>query len=324
MGIGTAAGMSRGRLKVAAGIACVALAAVSFGSLGTATALAVKAGVSPLLFATVRAAGGAAILLILSAAMGERASLPRGERLSFAVLVGAGVAVAVGLTTAYSMAPVALVSGVFYLYPALVALIASRLREERLGWAGLAGVAAIVAGVLLLAAGQAGAGAAVAPAGVALAAMAAVSQAAYFRAGARVRSMPPFMLAGAILAAGAAVTLPAAILTGGAGTLDVVSRPAAAAPLLWSATVTAALAMTALLVGIRLVGPTRSAVVMLGEPVTNALAGAAILGQPLPPQALGGIALLLAGAARVVSRKAPAAEFDAPAGSAAGVLPFAD
>jgi drug/metabolite transporter (DMT)-like permease len=205
-----------------------------------------------------------------------------------------------------------------------VAIVASLRREERLGVAGLVGVAAIVAGVVLLAAGQVGAGAAVAPAGVALAAVAAVSQTAYFRAGASVRSMPPFMLAGAILVAGAAVTLPAAAATGGGAPLDVLARPDAALPLLWSVVVTAALAMTALLVGIRLVGSTSSAVIMLGEPVTNALAGAAVLGQPLPPSALGGIALLLAGAARIVSRKAAAAEFDAPPGSAAGVLPFAD
>jgi drug/metabolite transporter (DMT)-like permease len=287
--------------------------------------MAARVGITPLSFTFVRATGGAIVLLLLATARHERFSLPGGERLAFAILVCVSAVVSISLNAAYAIAPVALVSCVFYLYPALIAIIASVRHEERLGRAGVLGVGAIVVGIALLALGQAGAGVVIVPIGIALAAMAAIAQTAYFRAGVLVRSMPPFLLAGTVLAASAVITLAVTILSEGTASISALSRPDALVPLVWAAVITAALAMTALLVGIRLVGATASAVIMLGEPITNAIAGKVLLGQPLPLLAVAGMALLVAGAARIFSRRmSTPVELIVPHNSASDILPMID
>ncbi len=302
------------------GVLYVLLAALSFGMLGTLSNLAYRAGMSAPMFTVLRAGIGA---LTLAAFIGVTRHptvalrrLPRGERLSLGIAIVANATLNLALFAAYGAMSVALVLAVYFTYPILVAVGSVALGRERFTRARLAGLALATAGLALVLGSQAGPGAGLTVAGFAFAALAAACQATYLvvsRAGyTRVPSDQATML---ILSGGVVLALPLALVAGpGSAATDVGAIPAIAFqwladPTAWLAailagTVAAAAAKVWLLRGVRRIGGTRTAVLMLAEPLFGVLLAAIFLGQSVVPAEIAGGALVLA-AALLVQRPAP-------------------
>ena len=286
------------------GVASVVAAAVSFGLLGTLSVLAYGGGMGPSTFAALRAVVGVGVLAVVVGLGGEvsvgLAHLPRREQLMFAVAIVANASLNLVLFAAYGVMAVALVLAIYFTYPLLVALASVALGRERFTPSRVCGLALALAGVALVLGGQIGPGAHVSLFGVACAAAAAVCQATYLvvsRSG--YTRVPPVQATSLILAGGGllagvvavAVDLPSGRLLGW------VASPQAWVCVLVAGTLCAAFAKVCLLRGVRRVGGTRTAVLMLGEPVIGAAVAALVLGQqPTPAAAVGGAAILVAAA----------------------------
>jgi drug/metabolite transporter (DMT)-like permease len=288
------------------GVLSVVVAAVSFGLLGTLSGLAYQGGMGSATFTAVRAFVGAAILALFVTS-GREASvdvrrLGRREQVMLAAAVIANATLNLVLFAAYGVMSVAVVLAIYFTYPLLVALASVALGRERLTPTRVAGLVLALIGVALVLGGQIGPGAQVSLFGLACAAVAAVCQATYLvvsRSG--YTRVPPAQATGLILAGGA---LLAGIVALGADLpsghlLGWVSSPQAWIGVLLAGSVGAALAKVCLLRGVRRIGGTRTAVLMLGEPVVGALAAALVLGQRLTPTAVAGGAAILVAASLV-------------------------
>jgi drug/metabolite transporter (DMT)-like permease len=117
------------------------------------------------------------------------------------------------------------------------------------------------------------------------------------------------MLGGGAILAGlvaVAVDLP------GGSLLAWVAEPAAWAAVIVAGALGAAAAKVWLLRGVRMLGATRTAVLMLSEPVAGVLLAAVVLGQAIGvAEAVGGLTILVA--AVIVQRPAPGRGASAPA-----------
>ena len=150
---------------------------------------------------------------------------------------------------------------------------------------------------MLVLAAEIGPDAHVSGVGIALAFVAAACQATYFvvsRNG--YDNVPPEQATALILAGGAILSgVTALTVGGGIGDPAWLASPTAWLAIIWAATVGAALSKVLLLVGVRRIGSTRAAVVMLAEPVVGVALAVAVLGQTVvAQQVVGGIAILLA------------------------------
>ena len=305
----------------ARGTAYVLAAALAFSTLGSLSGLAYRVGMGSATFVTLRAIVGAALLLVLIG-LHRRAwvplrSLPGRERLMLAAAMAANAILNLALFAAYGQMAVALVLAVYFTYPMLVALASVLIGRERFTLARSAGLAIAVTGLALVMWDQVGI-AALTPIGLLWALAAAGCQATYLvvsRAGytrVPVEQATALMLGGGALLAGMvalAVDLPAGRLTTWA------ADPGAWFAILAAGVLGAAAAKVWLLNGVRLLGGTRTAVLMLFEPVAAVLLAAIVLDQGITPlEAVGGLVLL--GAARLVQRPAPGAA--APGAAATG------
>lgn len=294
----------------ARGAVWVVAAAMAFATLGSLSGIAYRAGMGSATFVTVRAAIGASVLLaVICLRPGcwvRLASLPGRERLMLGTAMAANATLNLTLFAAYGEMAVALVLAVYFSYPMLVSVASVLIGRERFTLARSAGLALAVAGLGLVMADQVGA-AAITPIGIAWALGAAVCQAGYLvvsRAGytrVPVEQATALMLAGGALLAGIvalAVDLPAGRLGSWVG------DPSAWGAVVVAGVLGAALAKVWLLRGVRLLGGTRTAVLMLFEPVVGVLLAAAVLGQAITPmEAIGGLVILAA--AVLVQRPAP-------------------
>jgi drug/metabolite transporter (DMT)-like permease len=141
------------------------------------------------------------------------------------------------------------------------------------------------------------------------------------------RSVPADQAMGAILAGTAVACLVIALVSGAAGELAVPLREPAVLPILLAAgTAGAGLPSLLFLAGIRLIGGTRTGILMLLEPVVALLLAAWLLGEALRPiQLVGGAAVLAAALLIQRSMRTPAPPHEAsPSGSATGQSRFAD
>lgn len=181
-----------------------------------------------------------------------------------------------------------LASLLHYAHLALVVGVAALVGRERLSRRRLAALVAIFAGVALVGGGAAHPDAL----GIGLALAAAVAYAVYVLLSDRLlRDADPIALT-AILTAGAAVTFLA--IGGGGGTLAQVGGAAGLVCLGAAAFVGSAVAVTAFLAGVRLVGPGKASLLVTVEvPVTIVLA-AVVLGQRLTAAQLAGAAFVVA------------------------------
>jgi DME family drug/metabolite transporter len=299
-------GLRRGALKVFT-------AAAALGTLGPVAGLAYQEGVTPPAFSALRAAIGAGILgaLVLTRRQPSirLSSLAPRERTLLALAVAVNGVMNLVLFLAFGAMTVALVMVIFYTYPVLVAAGSVALGRERLTPARIAALAVAGVGLALILGSQVGPEAHATVAGLALAGVAAVCHAVYLivvRDG--FSSVPSVQATSLVLAGGLVISGAAALLVSGSGVVGAwVQSPVAWAAILFAGTFGAALPKVWVISGVRVIGSTRAAVLMLMEPVVAVVVAALALGQGMTaPELLGGAAILLA--VLIVQRPDPAAE----------------
>lgn len=292
-----------------AGALLVVAATAGFASLGTLAGLAYEAGMSAPVFVMLRAALGAALLAGLLAVRPALWVAPgrieAGQRRMLGLAIAINGIFNLALFGAFALATVPVALAVYFTYPVIVAVASVALGRERFTPLRLAALAMAMTGVLLVM-GERLMGADAVPLGLVLAVVAAGSQAAYIVIS---RSGFPAVTAETaitlVLAGGAAIAAVAVAATDGGEFLVGWATDARA----WLAVAVAAVVGTAaakvwVLKGLRLLGATRTAVIMLGEPVGGILLAALVLSQPLTAlEAAGGGLIVLA--ALLAQRPAP-------------------
>lgn len=291
-----------------AGTALVLLAATLFGTLSLVSRTGAEMGLGTLAFVTWRA-GLAAVVMGGALAVGIAAGrtrtlavrqLPRSAIVTLLTAALMGALLNVAIFAAFQRVTVAVALIVFYSYPALVTLGAVRFLGERLDGvrAGALVLASLGLVLVVLAPGLASGGLRLDALGLLLAAVAAISQSVFVLVSARGYSMVPVAHAATFILCGSAVIYLALVLPLGA--LGQIALPFADGrlwPVILAAAITgAAIPTSALLGGIRLIGPSRAAILMTLEPVVGvALAAAFLAEEPHPVQLLGGALVLTAG-----------------------------
>ena len=278
-------------------------AAAALGTLGVISTLAYREGMSAPVFTALRAALGALILGILVLARWQPRVALRGlaarERRMLSIAIVANGAMNLLLFAAFSVMAVAIVMTLFYTYPVLVMVAMAAMGLERITPLRLGALGLAMAGLVLVVGSQVGPEAHVTLAGVGLALAAAVCQAAYLvvsRDG--YTSVPAVQATSLILLGGMLISGTAALLTGGFSSVaGWATEPIVWVAVLLAGTVGAAIPKVLVLMGVRRIGGTRTAMVMLAEPVVAVVAAALVLGQPVTvAEVVGGGAILLAAA----------------------------
>ena len=295
-----------------AGVLLTLTAAVSVGTLGPVAAVAYDAGLAPATLSALRAAIGASVLFaVILIGRRPRASLATLPRRQVAMLVTAVLVnglMNLALFLAFGAMSVALVMVLFYLYPGITAVGAAALGRERLTPIRVAALALAGLGLILVLGDRLASGGQAAPIGIVLACAAAIGHAAYFllvRDG--FPDVPSVNATAWVLAGGVLISGTAAVVAEGLGISGgwLTSQTAWLAVLV-AGTVGAAFPKVLIMHGVRTIGSTRAALVMLMEPVTAVVVAAIALNQTLSAtSAVGAIAILVAAA--VVQRPDPAA-----------------
>jgi drug/metabolite transporter (DMT)-like permease len=301
------------------GTLCAVVAASLFGMLGPLARFGAEAGVEGVAFTAWRAALGVAFLGVLIVARARAAasvaalrSLPRTGRLALAVAAAMGVALNVAMFTAFGLVPIALALMLFYTYPAGVVVVDLALGRERMSVARLLALGLSFTGVVLvLFGGLAGAGGApVAPLGIVLSLAAAASQVVFVTVSRGGYSRVPADAATlVILSASLVGASTIAVLAGQGASLVAPFRSVEPWPaILIAGVASAGVSSLLFLTAIRIIGGTRTGILMLFEPVVGVVLAAWLLGESLAPvQLLGGV-LVLAGALVLQVRSAPERE----------------
>lgn len=218
----------------------------------------------------------------------------------------------VAVFAAYATSAVAVVVIILYSYPALVALGANRLWGEPIDRTRGAALMVASAGlVLVVLVPVLGGDVQVAPLGIILAASAAVLQAVYTLLAARGFPAIPSLLGSTLVLV--VVVIGNLVVTGLLGATAQLKAPVED-PSLWvwvlvAGVIGAAVPGVTLMMGIRSVGPSRAAILMMLEPVVAvALAGLVLGEQPSPLQLVGGAMVVGAGVILQLPSRTP----DAP------------
>lgn len=300
------------RTDYARGVIYATAAGIALGTLGPVSNLAYAEGMGSPTFAALRATIGATVLMAyLAASHAERVAV-RGLARRDQVLLGltsvAQAALSLSLFAAYQAMAVAPVLAVYFSYPLLVAAASIALGRERLTAIRAIGLAIALSGLVAVVMGGGSGAGRVSAAGVALAGLAAACQATYLVASrSGFTRVPSQQATGVILAAAALimwlVAWPAELMSGQPGSW--MTSPTAWAAAAVAGILGAALAKVWMLRGVRRVGGTRAAVLMLAEPVTGVLLAGLLLSQDLTSvQVVGGIAVMAG--ALLAQRPAPA------------------
>lgn len=310
--------MPRDRVLVTGTLAAV-VAASLFGTLGPLARFAAELGVDGVAFTSWRATLGVAFLALLIALRGRvRPSIDaiRGldgrGRASLALAALMGLALNAAMFTAFERIPIALALMLFYTYPAGVVVVDAALGRETITPTRLLALLLSTTGVALVLAGGFGdaAGTPIDLAGVVLGLAAAAAQVVFVsisRNGYRV--VPADAATLVILATSMIGGALIAVAIGQSDSLVAPLRSLAPWPLVLFAGVAAAgLSSLLFLTAIRLIGGTRTGILMLFEPVVGVLLAAWLLHETLAPLQLAGAALVLAGALVLQLRSAPERE----------------
>jgi drug/metabolite transporter, DME family len=304
------------------GAAFIVLAAVCFGTLGPLSRFAEDAGVSPLTLVTWRAALGAAVMaLFISARMLAGSArpvalraIPRRDRWFMVAAAVANTMLNFSVFVAFGRISIALALLVFYLYPALVALVSVIWLGERLDGVRWAALAISFVGLVLVLAGADGGIGRVDALGIGLAFVAGLAQVFYVLAARHGFAHVPGPQAAALTMGGAAgLYLVIAALTGAVGGLV---APIASANALWPVLVAgvigAGIPTVAYITGIRRLGPSRASILAMLEPVVGVLLAAWLLAErPTVVQLLGGAFILAAAALLQLRPRGPIADHEA-------------
>lgn len=293
------------------------MAAGLFGTLSYISREANELGLDALPFVTWRAVLATIILLsasMLLALRGEPLPDPRllapRQRL---VLLAAGLCGAVlniAIFAAFLRTTIAVVLICFYTFPAIVTVAAVRLYGERLDRLRLAALLLSSAGLVLVV---------LAPAvetgnlqldalGVGLALLAAVCQAVFLLLTARgFRPFASLHVSVYVVAAAGVVGVLMLLVTGEVASLaQPLAEPRAWFWIIAGGFTGAAIPTTALLAGMGLIGPTRTAILMTIEPLVGvALAGVLLGERPGVLQLVGGVGVLAAAAILQAAPRAP-------------------
>jgi drug/metabolite transporter (DMT)-like permease len=307
--------MSRDR-ALALGTVNALLAASLFGTLGPLSRFAGDAGGGAIAFTAWRALLGMAFLIVivaarrsLGSAIGSLTGLDARGRASLAIAALMGLGINVAMFSAFSMIPIALALLMFYTYPAGVAVIDVLLGNERVSAAKLVALGLSSAGVALVLAGSmdAGVGGSINGLGVLLGLGAAACQVAFVTISRNgYKSVAADTATVLILFVSVVGAVALAVLIGEGAQLVTPFGDPATWPVLLAAGVLAGGVSTVLFLrAIRLVGGTRTGILMLFEPVVGVFLAALLLSEPLVPVQLLGGALVLAGAAVLQLRSAP-------------------
>jgi drug/metabolite transporter (DMT)-like permease len=269
-------------------VALVIGSACCFGSLGIFGKLAYRLGLTTPQLLSYRFAL-AALLLWLAAAVVRQGLPPRRSLIGLAIMGGIGY---VGQSGSYFGAlhfiPVSTAALLLYTFPVVVTLLARLLFGEPLGWTKLTAVALAVIGTLLVVQAQVRVAS---PIGLILGLTSAAVYSGYILYGSRLLpGIPPVSATATIVTAAATVWSGFAAAT---GQLAVNWTPSRVALLVGFAVIATTIPVLAFILGLRLVGASRAAILSTFEPASSVLLAVLILGEAANPiQYLGGAFIL--------------------------------
>ena len=292
----------------ATGVALIIGSACCFGTLGVFGKLAYRLGLTTPQLLSYRFAL-AALLLWLAAAVMRQGLPPRRSLVGLTIMGGAGY---VGQSGSYFSAlhfiPASTNALLLYTFPVVVTLLATLLFGETLCWIKLAACGLAFLGTLLVVEAQLHAAA---PIGIVLGLGSAAFYSGYILYGSRLLpGLPPVSATATIMTAAAVVWSIFAAATGQLGVTWTVPR----AGLIASFTVLGTtIPVLTFILGLRLVGPSRAAILSTFEPASTVFLAVIILGELASSlQYLGGAliiasVLVLEGPGWVASRVLPQA-----------------
>lgn len=269
----------------------VALSALGFGSISVLTLLITRAGL-PLVTAMAWRFVLASMLLGILANLGQLKSIPRFKIVRLLLIGGIGQAMITFLSL-YALEYIAVgpLAFLFYTYPAWVALLAAVRRTERLTLVRVTALTLALIGVTVMV----GAPSAekLHPIGVALALGSALLYTMYLPVLEHVQTGVPAMLSAFLLVVGAGVSfMLAALFT---GNLLVPAGAQLWANLFLLSLVSTVIAFSALIKGLAVLGPVRTAIIATVEPFFTAILGAIVLRDHLTPTTfIGGVLIAAA------------------------------
>jgi drug/metabolite transporter (DMT)-like permease len=271
--------------------ALVLFSACCFGSIPILTTLATGGGAGLVDLLAWRYLPAAVLLVVVS---GGFAQVRRSTRIAMPLLVLAGggqAAIAFVSLSALRYIPAAMLTFLFYTYPAWVAVISALRGSERLTPRRGAALALSLLGLALMV-GIPGAGH-LHPIGVLLALASALMYAVYIPMIDYLgRELPPAVTSSYASGGAALILVVVALAQGG---LDVRFTPLAWGAIGTMAIVSTVLAFIAFLRGLAVIGPVRTAIVSTVEPFWTALLGGLVLRQALGPRTLlGGVCIAVA------------------------------
>lgn len=290
----------------ASGYLLVIAAASLFAWLGPLSRWAYDRGMEPLSFVAWRAAIGALILAVVVGLAASRGRplvrlwrLGRRQQLSLALATLMALALNIAIFGAFSRVTIAIALLAFYTYPAMVAIVAIAIgREEPSRGTLLALVLALGGMAVVLAGGlDPAAGVVVDGLGVLLALGAAAAQTVFMTVSRDGYRSVPADQAMTLILLGSALGGAAAALAAGAGPglAEPLRDPGLLPIVLAAGTLGAGIPSLIFLTGIRLIGGTRTGILMLLEPVVAVALAAILLGEALRPiQLVGAAAILVA------------------------------
>ena len=271
------------------GVALVIGSACCFGTLGVFGKLAYRLGLSTPQLLSYRF-GLAAILLWGAAVLMRQGLPPRGSLIGLAIMGGAGY---VGQSGSYFNAlhfiPASTNALLLYTFPVVVTLLATVLFHEQLGWMKLVAVGVAFLGTVLVVEAQLRAAA---PIGIVLGLGSAAFYSGYILYGSRLLpGLPPVSATAMIMTSAAFVWTAYASLNGQLAVAWTLPRLFLIASF---AVVGTTIPVLTFILGLRLVGPSRAAILSTFEPVSTVLLAVIILGESANPIQYVGGALILA------------------------------
>ena len=272
-----------------AGVALVVGSACCFGTLGVFGKLAYRLGLTTPQLLSYRFAL-AALLLWLAAAITHQGLPPRRSLLGLAIMGGAGY---VGQSGSYFSAlhfiPASTNALLLYTFPVAVTLLAALLFHESLGWMKLGAVGLAFLGTMLVVEAQLRAAA---PIGIALGLGSAAFYSGYILYGSRLLpGLPPVSATAVIMTSAAAVWTASASINGQLAVEWTIPRIVLIASF---AVVGTTIPVLTFILGLRLVGPSRAAILSTFEPASTVLLAVIILGEVANPIQYVGGSLILA------------------------------
>jgi drug/metabolite transporter (DMT)-like permease len=250
----------------------IVVSALSFGSISTLTLLTTRAGVPLLTAMAWRYLLGAA-LLALAIPVNQLRLLPRKRILQLMLIGGVGQALITYLSLrALDYIPVGPLAFLFYTYPAWVALIAAIRKTERLTPLRVTALVLALTGVTIMVGAPTEK---LNPIGVTLAIVSALLYSVYLPALEHVQEDIPALLSTFLLIAGAAISFILAALF--AGELFLPQGAAVWSNIFLLAFVATIIAFSALIKGLSVLGPVRTAIIATVEPFFTAVLGVLIL-----------------------------------------------